>query len=151
MTAAAALVTLLERYADSLGDAGHPLLGAPTCTPVLIAGGEAPNAVPERCRITLDRRMLPGETRSPCWRRSARCSPSSTRAAMAPPRRWWSARPAPAALRDPRDHPFVGLCRRALAAAGADDTLGGLTVNCDMTHFAPRACPRWSAGRGGWR
>ncbi len=62
VVAAGQLLGLLEDYATELGGRRHPLLGAATCTPVLVGGGEAPNAVPERCRITLDRRLLPDES-----------------------------------------------------------------------------------------
>ena len=39
----------------------HPLVGSPTIAPVLVAGGEALNMVPERCTLTFDRRLVPGE------------------------------------------------------------------------------------------
>ncbi|MFE3142926.1 M20 family metallopeptidase [Streptomyces scopuliridis] len=149
ITGTAALITLLEEYAASLAGPGHPLLGTPTCTPVLISGGEAPNAVPERCRITLDRRLLPGETQESALAEVgavleafnagghgataavAECAPSTGGPSETPP-----------------DHPFVLLCRRALASAGADDGLGGLTVNCDMTHFRAAGVPALVCGPG---
>lgn len=40
----------------------HPLVGPPTCSIGVIEGGAQVNFVPEHCEITLDRRMLPGET-----------------------------------------------------------------------------------------
>ncbi|MFE7075137.1 M20 family metallopeptidase [Streptomyces sp. NPDC057620] len=149
ITGAAALITLLEEYAASLAGPGHPLLGAPTCTPVLVSGGEAPNAVPEHCRITLDRRLLPGETQESVLAEVnavldrfnkgghgataavAECAPSTGGPSETPP-----------------DHPFVLLCRRALAEAGADDSLAGLTVNCDMTHFRAAGVPALVCGPG---
>ena len=39
----------------------HPLVGSPSIVPVLVAGGEALNMVPERCTLTFDRRLVPGE------------------------------------------------------------------------------------------
>ncbi|RMB85077.1 M20 family metallopeptidase [Streptomyces shenzhenensis] len=149
ITGAAALITLLEEYAASLAGPGHPLLGPPTCTPVLVSGGEAPNAVPERCRVTLDRRLLPGETQDSVLAEIgavleafdsgghgataavAECAPSTGGPSETPP-----------------DHPFVLLCRRALASEGADDSLGGLTVNCDMTHFRAAGVPALVCGPG---
>ncbi|AXG76555.1 M20 family metallopeptidase [Streptomyces paludis] len=149
VTAAATVITLLEEYSASLTDHGHPLLGAPTCTPVLIEGGEAPNAVPERCRVTLDRRLLPGET------------PESVVAAVGEILDRFNARGTGATAsvvecapstggpsETPADDPFVTLCRAALAAAGADDSLGGLTVNCDMTHFRAAGVPALVCGPG---
>lgn len=39
----------------------HPLLGGATFTVTQIEGGIAPNVVPERCAVVIDRRLLPGE------------------------------------------------------------------------------------------
>jgi len=39
----------------------HPLLGHATLTPTLIEGGSSPNSVPDRCTITIDRRLLPSD------------------------------------------------------------------------------------------
>jgi succinyl-diaminopimelate desuccinylase len=40
----------------------HPLVGGATFTVTQIEGGIAPNVVPERCSVVVDRRLLPGET-----------------------------------------------------------------------------------------
>ncbi|MFO7536371.1 MAG: M20 family metallopeptidase [Kiritimatiellia bacterium] len=40
----------------------HPVLGAPRITVGVIQGGTQVNIVPDRCRIEVDRRTLPGET-----------------------------------------------------------------------------------------
>ncbi|MBB5158304.1 M20 family metallopeptidase [Saccharopolyspora phatthalungensis] len=47
VNAAGAVLAALDGYSQGLEAIRHPLLGSPTCTPVLIGGGEAPNAVPE--------------------------------------------------------------------------------------------------------
>jgi acetylornithine deacetylase/succinyl-diaminopimelate desuccinylase-like protein len=61
--AMARVVRLLEtEYAAQLRRRQHPLLGQPTISVGTIAGGSQPNIVPDRCRISLDRRTLPGET-----------------------------------------------------------------------------------------
>ncbi|ANS74695.1 hypothetical protein AWM70_08915 [Paenibacillus yonginensis] len=39
----------------------HPLTGPPTHCISMIRGGAAPNTVPDLCRLTLDRRTVPGE------------------------------------------------------------------------------------------
>jgi len=148
VSAAAAVLALLEDYSATLARRAHPLLGAPTCTPVLISGGEAPNAVPERCRITLDRRLLPDESAESVLAEvdeillefgkdgSAKASIVDCAPSTGGP------------SETPADHPFVLLCRRALAAHGADDSLGGLTVNCDMTHFRAAGVPALVCGPG---
>ena len=39
----------------------HPLVGAPTVNAAMIVGGSAPNVVPDRCEVEIDRRIVPGE------------------------------------------------------------------------------------------
>lgn len=46
----------------------HPLTGAPTLCVSMIQGGIAPNTVAEHCRITIDRRTVPGEDSYEVWR-----------------------------------------------------------------------------------
>jgi len=59
----ARLISRLEEYAGTLGaGAAHPLLGSPTISIGVVEGGEAVNIVPDRCRIQVDRRTIPGET-----------------------------------------------------------------------------------------
>ena len=59
----ARIVRALEGYAAELRKSpAHPLLGSPTLSVGVIEGGEAVNVVPDRCRIEIDRRLLPGET-----------------------------------------------------------------------------------------
>src|SRR5439155_21859829 len=38
------------------------LVGRPTVNVALITGGSAPNVVPDRCEVDIDRRLIPGET-----------------------------------------------------------------------------------------
>ena len=61
--AMARIVDLFETdYATALRKRAHPLLGHPTINVGSIAGGSQPNIVPDRCRISIDRRTIPGET-----------------------------------------------------------------------------------------
>ncbi len=52
----------LLRLEEVLPDIEHPLVGRPTVNAALIAGGSAPNVVPDRCEVDIDRRIIPGET-----------------------------------------------------------------------------------------
>ena len=52
----------LLRLAETLPDIEHPLVGGPTVNAALISGGSAPNVVPDRCVVDIDRRVIPGET-----------------------------------------------------------------------------------------
>jgi acetylornithine deacetylase/succinyl-diaminopimelate desuccinylase-like protein len=59
----ARIVDLLETdYAEQLLKRKHPLLGSATVNVGTIAGGTQPNIVPDFCKMSVDRRTLPGET-----------------------------------------------------------------------------------------
>jgi len=61
----ARIVDLLETdYAARLRKRKHPLLGTATVNVGTISGGTQPNIVPDICKISIDRRTLPGETDS---------------------------------------------------------------------------------------
>jgi acetylornithine deacetylase ArgE len=56
------LLVAIEQYAESLRTGkGDPLLGPPTLSVGRIDGGTSVNTVPDRCRIEVDRRLIPGE------------------------------------------------------------------------------------------
>lgn len=56
------LLTGIERYAERLRcDKTDPRLGPATLSVGRIEGGTSANVVPDRCRIEIDRRVLPGE------------------------------------------------------------------------------------------
>lgn len=58
------VLTGIERYADQLrASRSDPLLGPPTLSVGRIDGGTSVNTVPDRCRIEIDRRVIPGEDR----------------------------------------------------------------------------------------
>jgi acetylornithine deacetylase/succinyl-diaminopimelate desuccinylase family protein len=58
----AALLRAIEQYTDSLRSSRmDPLLGPATLSVGRIEGGSSANTVPDRCRIEIDRRLLPGE------------------------------------------------------------------------------------------
>ena len=50
------------RLPEALPDRTHPLVGRPSVNVASIAGGSAPNVVPDRCQVDIDRRIVPGET-----------------------------------------------------------------------------------------
>lgn len=58
----ARVIGVLDRCNEKLAERTHPLVGSATCNIGIIEGGAQVNFVPEKCVITLDRRMLPGET-----------------------------------------------------------------------------------------
>lgn len=56
------IVALETDYAVALRKRRHSLLGFPTINVGVVQGGRQPNVVPDRCRIQVDRRSLPGES-----------------------------------------------------------------------------------------
>ncbi|WP_405738393.1 ArgE/DapE family deacylase [Streptomyces sp. NBC_00028] len=53
----------LEEWGRRLADGpAHPLLGTGTVHASVVRGGEEPSTYPARCRITLERRTVPGES-----------------------------------------------------------------------------------------
>jgi acetylornithine deacetylase/succinyl-diaminopimelate desuccinylase family protein len=56
------IVAALEKLNDTLRQRRHEALGSASLTVAQINGGTAPNIVPDRCVIEVDRRVLPGET-----------------------------------------------------------------------------------------
>lgn len=56
------LLVGIEQFADRLrASRTDPLLGPPTLSVGRIEGGSSVNTVPDRCRIEVDRRVIPGE------------------------------------------------------------------------------------------
>jgi succinyl-diaminopimelate desuccinylase len=56
------MARFLLRLPEVLPDREHPLVGRPTVNAALISGGSAPNVVPDRCEVDIDRRTVPGES-----------------------------------------------------------------------------------------
>jgi succinyl-diaminopimelate desuccinylase len=53
---------VLALHAADFDDPDHPVLGRPTANIGVIEGGSGHNTVAESCRVTIDRRLLPGGT-----------------------------------------------------------------------------------------
>lgn len=61
ISGAALVVADLDRWHTELATRAHPLVGPPTVNVGVIAGGTSGSAVPDLCRVEVDRRLLPGE------------------------------------------------------------------------------------------
>jgi acetylornithine deacetylase/succinyl-diaminopimelate desuccinylase family protein len=59
---AARIVEAVRQAHEGLASRRHPLLGPATWSVGMIRGGTGTAMVPDRCRIAVDRRLLPGET-----------------------------------------------------------------------------------------
>ena len=64
VNAITSMARFLLHLEEVLPEREHPLVGRPTVNAALIEGGSAPNVVPDRCEVDVDRRLIPGE-RSP--------------------------------------------------------------------------------------
>jgi acetylornithine deacetylase/succinyl-diaminopimelate desuccinylase len=117
---AARFVSRVTDYAVTLANTHHVLLGPPTLNVSKIDGGFAAFAVPDRCVVTIDRRLLPGETA-----RSAGSELEEILAEMADeiPRldatvtTLFDGPP----LDTSPDHPLVAICRRSVKAVRGRD------------------------------
>lgn len=61
VSAITSMARFLLRIDEVLPDREHPLVGRPSVNAALISGGSAPNVVPDRCEVDVDRRTVPGE------------------------------------------------------------------------------------------
>lgn len=57
------IVLALERLGNELAERPHPRMGRPSVNVGTVTGGTVPNMVPNRCRVEVDRRLVPGESR----------------------------------------------------------------------------------------
>ncbi|MGH2635390.1 MAG: M20 family metallopeptidase, partial [Actinomycetota bacterium] len=62
VNAITSMARVLLRLPEVLPDRIHPLVGRPTVNAAIVSGGSAPNVVPDRCELDIDRRIVPGET-----------------------------------------------------------------------------------------
>ncbi len=62
VNAITAMARFLLRLQEVVPETVHPLCGRATVNAALIEGGSAPNMVPDRCVVDIDRRTIPGET-----------------------------------------------------------------------------------------
>jgi acetylornithine deacetylase/succinyl-diaminopimelate desuccinylase len=62
VNAITSMARFLLRLAEVVPATVHPLCGRATVNAAIIEGGSAPNVVPDRCAVDIDRRILPGET-----------------------------------------------------------------------------------------
>ncbi len=143
------LLTGLDRLNRTLADRPHPLLGPATVHASLIAGGQEPSTIPERCRLTIEHRTLPGQgvvdieaSVADLLADCGRADPEFRADA-----RTLMHRPA---METSTDHPLVG----ALGAAhgdirGTPTDVVGMSYWADSAFIADRGIPTVLFGPGG--
>jgi acetylornithine deacetylase/succinyl-diaminopimelate desuccinylase len=129
------LIGLLEAEDRRLRAMVHPLVGPASLSVTRIAGGLADNVVPDACELTIDRRMLPGE--------SAETVLPEMEAILARVREGagvraeilgFSSTAGPSET--PADDPIVRSALRAASRQGiADPGPIGFLGGCDLVHF----------------
>ena len=142
------VIEALRRYADRL-HGEHPYCGSPSAAVTLVSAGIKENVIPDRCEVTLDRRMIPGETEEQALAEiqavleDVRRANPSLRVAVE------SCMPttgSPSEI-DP-GHPLVAVAREASRQAGGPGEVHGMTGACDMTHFRSIGVPTVVMGPG---
>jgi succinyl-diaminopimelate desuccinylase len=120
---AAAAAIRLDRHLEAY----HPAVGHPIISVNMIRGGVAPNQVPAECTLTIDRRLIPGETRESVI---AEVEAGLADLARELPGLDWRLVPRTApdgreeynpANMTPVDHPLVGQVREAMRAVTGRD------------------------------
>ena len=127
----AAIITSLQRWHEELTHAAHPLVGPPTWSVGLVAGGQGVSTVPAVCRIGADRRLLPGESAA-----QVLADLRDRVAELGLERQGLRVEVAMSmdmpGFETPSDHPVVVDTDAALRAAGGPGLpLGGWTAACD--------------------
>jgi len=124
----------LEDLSRQLKKKKHPLLGSPTINVGTIKGGLKTNIVPDRCEITLDRRLIPGEKLENVKfeiDKILTSLKSQNHKFQAESEIIFVARPSETSA----DEPIVRVAREAVKeVTGKDPGVTGFTATCDM-HF----------------
>jgi acetylornithine deacetylase len=136
ISAAARVVSGLEEHLlPRLKARAHPLAGPALLTPAVIGGGVAPNVVPDRCRLWVDRRLAPGEDPDAALAEIDQLLEGlrerGDRITRKPP--WVRLE----AVETPGDHPVVRLAEESVKAVlGRPVTAGGVPYGTDASNLS---------------
>lgn len=135
ISAARVVSALEERLLPVLKARAHPLAGPALLTPAVIGGGVAPNVVPDRCRLWVDRRLAPGENPDAALAEIdyllEGLRERGDRITRKPP---WVLLEA---VETPADHPVVRLAEESVEAVlGRPVTAGGVPYGTDASNLS---------------
>lgn len=147
---AAYISQLVDEIAEEISGIVHPTTGKPSIAITMISGGVQENVVPDRCEITIDRRMVPGEDEQQLRQRFDRLCRQAQE--HFPGSRvyvdHYLVTTGPAA-ETPADSELVQTAfAAAKAASGEEQESFGLTCNTDMNHFTRAGIPTVIIGPG---
>lgn len=133
--AARAITALDDELGPRLRARSHPMAGPALLTVAVIHGGIAPNVVPERCEVVLDRRIAPGEEPEHAMKEIDEVLDTVREAGFD------VAREDPylvlPAVETPPEHPLVGAAEAAVEAVlGRADVAGGVPYGTDASNLS---------------
>jgi len=137
-------VTCLERFGSELATKPYPGLGPATLSIGVIGGGQAPNVVPDRAWLLMDRRTLPGDTSASMQAELRRVLQAGGLADVDVT----EVRMGKYPLSTPLEHPALVVCQRALSRAGRDPNVGSVAFATDAGMFAREGIPSLVLGPG---
>jgi acetylornithine deacetylase/succinyl-diaminopimelate desuccinylase family protein len=139
---ARALSWLQERLFPVLQARSHPHLPPATLNIGKIQGGIQWNIVPDWCKVEMDRRLLPGETREAAMQEIQAVLDEFARSVEPLRYELFSQGEVAANVNTPYDHPFVTLANQALTdTAGESRPLTGYVQTSDGRWFAGADLP----------
>jgi acetylornithine deacetylase len=144
IVALARAVLALEELRKGLGAHKDPKLGPATLSIGMMAGGHAPNIVPDAAWLLADRRLLPGED-EPRIRREIETALADHHVEDVLIDRCEIAKPP---LATPVDHAAVRACQAALAATGLPTKAASVAFGTDAGVFAEAGLPGVVLGPG---
>lgn len=149
ITAMARVILALEEDEKRLAESVHPLVGSPARTIGLIEGGAQINFVPEHCRITIDRRLNPGEKATDVI---ADCEQLLERIMEEHPgihvEMREPYRPSDEAMETPENEPVVRISSKVLESIGLEPEPIGVPFGCDCTKLSRAGIPSVIFGPG---
>ncbi len=132
---------LLRRIGVEYCNREHPLCGPPKLTVSMVQGGISEHIVPDHCEITIDCRVIPGETCDQVlaeikgWADQDLSLGDRQRIIFAGPHK------TEPPMETPSDHPLVrGLCDAASGVLGRAEVVG-VAYNTNASHYAAAGIP----------
>jgi len=142
LKAAGALNWLRTHLFPQLQERRHPYLPSPTLNIGKIQGGLQWSIVPERCKIEMDRRLLPGETREMAMEEIRECLDEYCEKVEPLNYELYSAGEVAKNINTPPDDPLVIMSKQGLQdLCGEDRPLTGYAQTSDGRWFASDGIP----------